>query len=492
MEKVRPIMLVGTGSDVGKSMLVTGLCRLLKKRGYQPAPFKAQNMSLNSFVTPDGLEIGRAQAVQAEACGIACSADMNPILLKPSSLHKSQIVLHGKPIGDQSAREYFLGNNKENLFKEAVGSFSRLNSLYYPVVMEGAGSISELNLKHRDIVNMRMARAAGACVYLVADIDKGGVFGSVYGTVQLLEPWEKALLKGIIINKFRGDASLFESGRKQLEELSGYPVLGVVPYASDIYIEEEDSVALKLKKKGGAAGKVNIVVVLLKYLSNYTDFNVLEKDPRVHLYYSRDKEDIETADVIILPGTKNTIEDLLELRKSGLAKVILNAYQQGKKVIGICGGYQMLGESVADPWQVESEIGEVPGLGILPVRTELARQKTTVQQSFTFKQYPDTCSGYEIHMGDTTFSLPSPLNRIAEKSEGYYLDENCWGSYLHGIFDNQVVINDLLKDFVSGEQQFNYQLYKQENYDKLSLLLEQHLDVGKILHDIHHKQTEVE
>lgn len=482
-------MLVGTGSDVGKSMLVTGLCRLLKQKGFHPAPFKAQNMSLNSYVTPDGLEIGRAQAVQAEACGIACSADMNPILLKPSSLHNSQVVLHGKPIDEQKAREYFLDNNKENLLKEAVAAFNRLNSRYNPVVMEGAGSISELNLKHRDIVNMRMARAAGACVYLVADIEKGGIFGSVYGTIQLLDPWEKALLKGIIINKFRGDASLFEAGRKQLEELTGYPVLGVVPYAPDIYIEEEDSLALKLKKSGGAVGKVKVVVVLLKYISNFTDFNVLEKDPRVHLYYSGDREDIESADVIILPGTKNTIEDLLALRKSGLSQAIINACQEGKKVIGICGGYQMMGESVSDPWQVESHIKEVPGLGILPVRTELVREKTTVQQNFTFRQYPDTCSGYEVHMGHTTLSLASPLNQVAGKSEGYLLNDHCWGTYLHGIFDNQVVINDLLKDFglqeQQGAQQFDYQAYKQENYDKLSLLLEQHLDVEQIMKHIH-------
>ena len=484
MRKLRPIMLVGTGSDVGKSMLVTGLCRLLKQKGFKPAPFKAQNMSLNSYATPDGLEIGRAQAVQAEACGIACTADMNPILLKPSSLHKSQIVLHGKPIGDQSAREYFLGNNKENLFKEAIGAFNRLSSRYNPIVLEGAGSISELNLKHRDIVNMRMAKAAGACVYLVADIDKGGVFGSVYGTVQLLEPWEKELLKGIIINKFRGDASLFESGRKQLEELTGYPVLGVVPFAPDIYVEEEDSVALKRKKSGGADGKINVVVVLLNYISNYTDFNVLEKDPRVHLYYSRDPNDMEAADVIILPGTKNTIEDLMELRKSGLSQAILNAYQKGKKVIGICGGYQMLGESISDPWHVESEVGEIPGLGILPVRTELAREKTTVQQSFSFKQYQDVCKGYEIHMGNTTFTLPSALNQVAGRGEGYYLNEQCWGTYLHGIFDNPVVINDLLKDFGSGEQQFDYQLYKEKNYDSLALLLEQHLNMEQIMNDI--------
>ena len=484
MKKLRPIMLVGTGSDVGKSMLVTGLCRLLKNRGYSPAPFKAQNMSLNSFATPEGLEIGRAQAVQAEACGIPCSSDMNPVLLKPSSLNKSQVVLHGKPVGNQTAREYFLGNNKENLFQEAVKAFARLEAAYQPVVMEGAGSISELNLKHRDIVNMRMANAANACVYLVADIDKGGVFGSVYGTIALLEDWEKKLLKGIIINKFRGDASLFESGRKQLEELSGFPVLGVIPYAQDVYIEEEDSVALKRKKFSHGNGKVNIVVVLLKYLSNYTDFNTLEQDPRIHLYYSRQAEDLESADIIIIPGTKNTIEDLLELRKSGLANAITEAYKKGKKVIGICGGYQILGESVADPWSVESDTFELPGLGILPVRTELSQEKKTVQQSFTFKNYPDSCRGYEIHMGNTTFEGGSSLNKIGNSVEGFYLNEKCWGTYFHGIFDNPVVVNDLLQDIIPEAFHFDYQNFKEENYDKLSRIMEENLNVNQILEDI--------
>ncbi len=484
MKKLRPIMLAGTGSDVGKSMLVTGICRLLKNRGYTPAPFKAQNMSLNSFATPDGLEIGRAQAVQAEACGIPCSSDMNPVLLKPSSLNKSQVILHGKPIGDQTAREYFLGNNKENLFHEAIKAFQRLEARHQPVVMEGAGSISELNLKHRDIVNMRMAKAANACVYLVADIDKGGVFGSVYGTIALLEDWEKALLKGIIINKFRGDATLFESGRKQLEELTGYPVLGVIPYAQDIYIEEEDSVALQKKKFSRESGKVNVVVVLLKYLSNYTDFNALEQAPGIHLYYSRNSEDLEAADIIIIPGTKNTIEDLLELRKSGLAQTIVKAHKQGKKIIGICGGFQMLGESVSDPRAVEGDTPDIPGLGILPVRTTMAREKITVQKTFTYKNYPDPCRGYEIHMGTTTFDVASPLNKTDDTYEGYLLNENCWGTYMHGIFDNPVVVNDLIKDRNGEAVHFDYTSYKEENYNKLSRLMEKHLNMDRILKDI--------
>lgn len=484
MTKLRPLMLVGTGSDVGKSVLVTGLCRLLKNRGYSPAPFKAQNMSLNSYATYEGLEIGRAQAVQAEACKISCTSDMNPILLKPSSLNKSQVILNGKPIGDQTAGEYFFGNNKRQLFKEAVKAFQRLESNFNPIVMEGAGSISELNLKKRDIVNMPMAMEANACVYLVADIDKGGVFGSVYGTIALLEQWEKTLLKGIIINKFRGDATLFEEGKKLLEELTGYPVLGVIPYAADIYVEEEDSVALVKKKRQQSEGRVNIVVVLLRYLSNYTDFNRLEQDPRVHLFYSFDPEDIAAADVIVLPGTKNVLEDLLELRKSGLGHIILQAYSRGKKVIGICGGYQMLGLSLSDPWGVEGDIRELPGLGLLPIHTELAREKQTFQRSFRFKQYPDLCRGYEIHMGISKSTQTSPLNFVKQEGEGYFLNENCWGTYMHGIFDNPIVINDLLQDFEPNTPMYDYQHFKEENYEKLACLLEEHLRMDLIMNDL--------
>jgi len=310
MQQLKPIMFVGTASDVGKSFINTGFCRIFKQDGYQPVPFKAQNMSLNSFVTPDGLEIGRAQAVQAEACGLPCSADMNPVLLKPTNDKASQVVLMGKPVGTQSAYDYFMGNNKQELFNAAKAAFDRLQAQYTPVVMEGAGSISELNLKHRDITNMRMALHAGADVYLIADIDKGGIFGSVYGTVALLPPEEKALLKGIIVNKFRGDARLFESGKTLLEELCGVPVVGIIPYRKDIYVEEEDSVALARKQQQAGSGKVNVAVVLLNRLSNFTDFTVLEKDERVHLYYSNNPSEISQADIVIIPGSKNTIADL--------------------------------------------------------------------------------------------------------------------------------------------------------------------------------------
>ncbi|MDY8136607.1 cobyric acid synthase [Aquimarina sp. 2201CG5-10] len=488
MKKSRPLMFVGTGSDVGKSMLVTGICRLLKHKGYSPAPFKAQNMSLNSFVTPDGLEIGRAQAVQAEACKIDCSTDMNPILLKPSGANKSQVVLHGKPIGDQTIKEYFLGNNKAHLFEEAKTAFFRLQEKYNPIVLEGAGSISELNLKHRDIVNMRMAEAAQADVYLVADIDKGGVFASVYGSIALLEPWEKKLIKGIIINKFRGDVSLFEEGKDILEKLTGIPVLGIVPYAMDIYIEEEDSVGLQKKNDTTIMdGSVNIAIVLLPYISNYTDFNVLEKDSRVHLFYSNDPEDIANADIIIIPGSKNTIQDLIFLREKGIAQVILQAHQSDKTVIGICGGYQMLGTRIEDPLGVESDVKTIPGLGIFPISTQLTTEKTTTQCDFRFKGYPEICKGYEIHMGETTCKNNVPLNQVGQHTEGY-ISENCWGTYIHGILDNPVVIEDLLKKFSirKEENAFDYKTYKEDNYDKLAHLLEKHIDIEAIISEMQH------
>ncbi len=476
---MQPIMFVGTGSDVGKSIITAGFCRVLMQDGFKVAPFKAQNMSLNSFVTKDGLEIGRAQAVQAEACGVLCDTRMNPVLLKPTSQKSSQIVLHGKPVGNQSAKEYFLGNNKENLFLEAKLSFDALAAEFDVVMMEGAGSISELNLKHRDIVNMRMAQHANANVYLVADIDKGGVFASVYGSIALLEDWERKLIKGIIINKFRGDISLFDDGRKKLEELTGVPVVGVVPFAENIYIEDEDSVALRLKKTslGFSTDKINIVVVLLPHISNYTDFNLLERDSRVNLYYSKEALEIEKADIILLPGTKNTLNDLQFLRKNGIAQSILKSFDAGKKVIGICGGYQMMGALVEDPFCVESDLGALPGLGLLPITTTLTKEKTTIQQSFLFRNNTNICTGYEIHMGETKTEKRSPLLSAKDGvSEGYWLNDNCWGSYMHGILDNAVVIDDLLGN-VATDKKVSYKEFKEKNFDLLADLLRESLNV---------------
>ncbi|PSL45469.1 adenosylcobyric acid synthase (glutamine-hydrolysing) [Chitinophaga niastensis] len=483
MKQLRPIMFVGTASDVGKSVITAGFCRIFKQDGYTPAPFKAQNMSLNSYATPDGLEIGRAQAVQAEAAGVPCHTDMNPVLLKPTNDKSSQLVLHGKPAGNQSAWEYFMQNDKRELFEEVKKSFDRLSVQYNPVVMEGAGSISELNLRHRDITNMRIALHADAAVYLIADIDRGGIFGSVYGTIALLPPEEKALIKGIIINKFRGDSRLFEEGRKQLESLTGVPVTGVLPYYHDIHIEEEDSVALSLKHKKQTAGKVNIAVVLLRHMSNFTDFNALEKDERVNVFYTDNPAELAAADIIILPGSKNTIDDLIAIKNNGTARAITEAHKRNKVVIGICGGYQMMGERISDPHGVEGPVGSLPGLGILPVTTVLATEKVTQQRSFRYQQHDKICEGYEIHMGDTVSDQPSPLNKLNNGlADGYFLNSKCWGTYLHGILDNDVVVNDLLAQCGKSAvvKDFDYRSFKEQQYNKLATHIREHLDVSAV------------
>jgi len=473
-------MLVGTGSDVGKTWVNIGICRWLKNNGYHPAPFKAQNMSLNSFSTPDDLEISRAQAVQAEACKVEPVVEMNPVLLKPSSVNKSQIVLHGKPIGDQSAKEYFLGEDKKHLFEEAKKSFNKLNDQFSPIVMEGAGSISELNLKHRDIVNMPMARAANACVYLVADIDRGGVFGSVYGTISLLEEWERKLVKGIIVNKFRGDASLFEKGKSMLEELTGVPVIGVLPYAKDIVIEEEDSVALDKRNKKAVEDKLNIAVVRLDYMSNYTDFQALEQEPQVNVYFTRDPAELKKGDVVIIPGTKNTIEDLQRLNKEGLSDVIRSIYNE-VPVLGICGGYQMLGKSIADPFGVESDVKQIDGIGLFDTHTTLTQEKRTVQQSFSYKKSSIPCEGYEIHMGETTVPEGKELNTVNGEPEGYYDGNQSWGTYFHGILDNQEVVNELLRLKFPSAKAIDYKKFKEEQFDKLAAHIDAHLDMELVL-----------
>lgn len=398
-KNLHPLMLAGTGSDVGKSIIAAAFCRIFLQDGYHPAPFKAQNMALNSYATPEGLEIGRAQAVQAEAAGVPCHTDMNPLLLKPSSDHTSQVVLNGRPIGNRNAYEYFRREGREELRKEVHAAFDRLAARYNPVVMEGAGSISEINLRDSDLVNLPMAMHAGADVILVADIDRGGVFASVYGSVMLLRPEERKHIKGILINKFRGDIRLFESGVKMLEDLCGVPVVGVVPYYKDIYIEEEDSVMLQTKNIRAGQGKVNVAVVLLRHLSNFTDFNVLERDPRVHLFYTNNTDELMKADIILLPGSKSTLSDLYELRRNGVAQTIVRAHREGATVMGICGGYQLMGREVCDPDHVEGEIERLPGLGLLPVSTRMQGEKVTRQVRFRFLEDSAVCEGYEIHMG---------------------------------------------------------------------------------------------
>lgn len=479
-------MLAGTGSDVGKSLIATGLCRIFRQDGYRPAPFKAQNMALNSYATPDGLEIGRAQAVQAEAAGLPCMVEMNPILLKPSGEHTSQVVLNGKPCGNRDAYTYFRKEGREELRKIAHEAFDRLGKSYNPVVMEGAGSISELNLREGDIVNMSMARYADAKVILVADIDRGGVFASAYGSIMLQTPDDRKRIRGIIINKFRGDLRLFEDGRKIMEEICGVPVLGVVPMASHIHIDEEDSVALAAKDRHAVNGEVNVAVVLLKHISNFTDFNVLERHPHVNLYYAASPDDLVDADIIILPGSKNTLSDLLEIRRSGMAKAICKAREDGKSVIGICGGYQMMGMRVSDPAGIEGSVAALPGLGLLPVETEISDSKTTRQVEFRFLDDGRICRGYEIHMGRT--STPRPFITFDDGSrEGCMADERCFGSYLHGILDNAAVIDHLLKPYLSGESKgedsregFDAQAFRENQYDLLAEWLREYIDIPRL------------
>ena len=485
--RLHPIMFAGTGSDVGKSIVAAAFCRIFKQDGYTPAPFKAQNMALNSYVTPDGLEIGRAQAVQAEAAGIPCHTDMNPLLLKPNSDHTSQVVLHGKPIGNKNAYDFWrpqkdtIGSVPLCTFdfpSEVHAAFDRLAARYNPIVLEGAGSIAEINLKDRDLVNMSMAQHAKADVILVGDIDRGGVFASVYGSIMLQSPEDRKRIKGIIINKFRGDMRLFDEGRRMLEDICGIPVLGVIPYYKDIYIDEEDSVALEQKRKQLADDKVNVAVVLLRHISNYTDFDTLERDPRVNLFYTLNTKDIEQADIIILPGTKSTLDDLLELRRNGCAQAIQHAHRNGKLVIGICGGYQMLGQTVNDPEGIEGSISSLPGLGLLPINTTMTQEKTTRQVTFQFDG--QECQGYEIHQG------------VSDTDEAILQTDHCIGTYIHGFLDNAPVIEHLLSKHVNHgdcplcEKRSGLhgacppEDFKNEQYDKLAAHVRQHVDMERI------------
>lgn len=489
MKKLHPVMFAGTGSDVGKSIIAAAFCRIFRQDGYHPAPFKAQNMALNSYATPEGLEIGRAQAVQAEAAGVPCHTDMNPLLLKPSSDHTSQVVLNGRPIGNRNAYDYFRVEGREELRREVCSAYDRLATRYNPIVLEGAGSISEINLRDTDLVNLPMALHAGADVILVGDIDRGGVFASVYGSLMLLRPHERERIKGILINKFRGDIRLFEPGIKMLEDLCGIPVVGVVPYYRDIYIEEEDSLALATKSVQAEQGKVNIAVILLRHLSNFTDFNVLERDPRVHLFYTNNTDEIAKADIILLPGSKSTLADLHELRRNGVAQAVIRAHHEGATVMGICGGYQLMGQEVCDPDHVEGEIERLPGLGLLPVSTHMTGEKVTRQVKFQLTiDNGQLLKGYEIHMGTTipTHDVPvSPLNLLEDgRTDGYYVNRTCMGIYIHGILDNPAFIDFLLEPFADKLADtgtaFDYQQFKEEQYDKLADHVRRHINLPLI------------
>ena len=474
----KSIMIQGTMSNAGKSVLAAGLCRIFRQDGCSVAPFKSQNMALNSFITREGLEMGRAQVMQAEAAGVEPSVRMNPILLKPNSDTGSQVIVNGEVLGDMRAADYF--RYKRQLVPQILEAYRSLAAEYDVIVLEGAGSPAEINLKADDIVNMGMAKLAGAPVLLAGDIDRGGVFASLYGTVALLEPDERAMVKGTIINKFRGDVDILRPGLTQLEALTGVPVLGVVPWL-DLDLDEEDSLSSRFSAR--RAGKpLDAAVVRLPRISNFTDFAPLERHPAVGVRYVARPEELGRPDLVLLPGTKSTLDDLRWLRRSGLEAAVQRLAAGGVPVIGICGGYQMLGETLSDPEGTEGG-GTLAGLGLLPVSTVFRREKTRARTAGTFPAEEGFYAplsgapyeGYEIHMG---------------VSGGLFaLSGRVLGTYLHGLFDSppllQALVSLLLREKglegeSSGPEPEDLETYKDRQYDRLAAALRASLDMEAV------------
>jgi adenosylcobyric acid synthase len=499
----KSIMIQGTMSNAGKSLIVAGLCRIFQQDGYKVAPFKSQNMALNSFITKDGLEMGRAQVMQAEAAKIEPSVLMNPILLKPTNDTGSQVIVNGEVIGNMKAIDYF--KYKKQLVPDIMKAYQALSEEYDIIVIEGAGSPAEINLKNEDIVNMGMAKMAKAPVLIVGDIDRGGVFAQLVGTVILLEEDEKAMVKGTIINKFRGDRAILEPGLLMLEEKTKLPVVGVAPYMY-VDIEDEDSLTERFDQTKTAA-LIDIVVIKLPRISNFTDFNTLERMKGVSVRFVDSVHAIKSPSMIIIPGTKNTMGDLLWMRQNGLEASILKAATKGIIIFGVCGGYQMLGEELSDPYEVEAG-GDILGMGLLPIKTVFEENKTRTRVIGNFESIESelngltdvSVKGYEIHMGVSTMlnDKVQPLTRVKEintnnheefeeyKWDGAYL-ENIYGSYIHGIFDEEEVTRKLiaslgiklgLKEDEIESVDFNE--YKEQQYDKLADGLRESLDMKAI------------
>lgn len=482
------IMTQGTMSGAGKSLFTAALCRIFKQDGLRVAPFKSQNMALNSFVTSDGLEMGRAQVMQAEAAGIKPRVEMNPILLKPTSDCGSQVIVNGKVVGNMRAREYF--QYKTTLVPEITRAVERLCEDVDVIAIEGAGSPAEINLKENDIVNMGMATLVDAPVLLVADIDRGGVFAQLLGTIELLEPRERARVKGLIVNKFRGDKSLLDSGIKELENRSSIPVLGVVPYI-ELRLDDEDSLADRLTRRGRAL--VNIGVVRLARVANFTDMNAFEQYEQTVVSYVSKPSELADVDLLVIPGTKNTIDDMRLLKESGLDVAIKRFAAQGKPIVGICGGYQLLGESIEDPDCVE-EGGSIDGLGLLPVKTVLTVEKTRRQVEGRVGSVSGilaaltgaTYQGYEIHMGKT---VPTDLNAVVEFTEaasGYACD-SVYGTYAHGFFDDRAISGTIVQTLATQkgvdlnvDGALDYDALKEREYDRLAETVRRHVDIDAI------------
>ena len=484
------IMVQGTMSNAGKSLLAAGLCRIFKQDGLRAAPFKSQNMALNSYATKEGLEMGRAQAMQAEAAGIEPMVCMNPILLKPSSDSGSQVIVNGRSVGDMEAREYFAYKTK--LIPEVKAAFRKLEESFDVIVIEGAGSPAEINLKENDIVNMGLAEMVDAPVLLVGDIDRGGVFAQLLGTVLLLEESEKARVRGFIINKFRGDASLLDSGIDMLEEKSGIPVAGVVPYM-DIKVEDEDSLSTRLSSS--ARGLIDIAVIRLPRISNFTDFDVFEQFPDVSVRYVSDPAQLGGADLVMIPGSKSTIADLRWLRERGFEEEIRKMNAGGIPVIGICGGYQMLGRDISDPEGVEGG-GSIEGLGLLPVSTVLAGDKRTVQFSGRVCDPSGIFSplagleveGYEIHMGRTARCGQDADGTRDFTSDGTGVTRgDVYGTYIHGFFDKGEIAASVVKALadrkgvqITSYEAKDHRAFKEKEYDRLADILRKHLDMDLV------------
>lgn len=493
----KSIMIQGTMSNAGKSLLAGGLCRIFKQDGFKTAPFKSQNMALNSFITKEGLEMGRAQVMQAEAAGIEPRAIMNPILLKPTNDTGSQVIVNGEVYGSMSAMDYY--KNKKQFIPHIMEAYHTLEQEYDMIVLEGAGSPAEINLKENDIVNMGMAKMAKAPVLLAGDIDRGGVFAQLLGTIALLEPEEQKYLKGLIINKFRGDINILQPGIEMLEQRGKIPVVGVVPYVY-LDIDDEDSLTERFEKKD-VNGEVGIAVIRVPRISNFTDFGAFECLEDVSLRYVTSTAQFGNPDMVILPGTKNTIEDLLWLRQNGLEAKILQHAAEGKIVFGICGGYQMLGETISDPEGMEHK-GTIRGMGLLPMNTIFQTEKTRTRVTGKFGQIEGILKelsgvafeGYEIHMGSSELignakemsKIENIIENNNEKSDGAQ-KENVYGSYVHGIFDAQEVVKTIVSAVLkekgldcSKVNAFQLKEYKEKQYDALADAVRMALNMEKI------------
>lgn len=485
------IAVLGTGSDVGKSVVATALCRIFSRRGVRVAPFKAQNMSNNSGVTPEGLEMGRAQIAQAEAARIPPHVDMNPVLLKPTSDVGCQVVLLGTVAGNRSAREYHA--QKEPLFAEAAAALERLRRSFDLVILEGAGSCAEVNLMADDIVNLRMAEHAGAAVLLVADIHRGGVFGQVVGTLECLEPHHREIVRGVIVNRFRGDRALFADGVRWLERRTGKPVLGVLPWFDRIRIDSEDSVVIENPPKvhpADDAGRTAVAVVRLPHISNFTDFEPLSAVEGLHLHFLEQPQRLRGFRAVILPGSKNTRHDLGWLQASGWVQALLDYHRDAGRLLGICGGYQMLGRWVHDPEGLEGPAGSSPGLGLLPVETVLRAPKTTTRTGFSWGGARG--SGYEIHMGQTTRDGGTPWFRVLERNgRPAAAEDGCtapdgavMGTYIHGMFDTPEITTAWLRTIGIDRLQapaVHGPAARDRDYERLADHFEAHVDVTAIM-----------